>query len=85
MNFDQREFEKRLFDWSANLPFSFFDDKESANVFEYLHEKANVPKRKKMRALSKSCFKETQEIYFDILNKKSARSSICLKSWLPAT
>lgn len=70
-------------DWVIKkyLPFRFFDDEDTQNVFKYLRSEATVPKRGQLKNLIFKRFEEVRDIVLQILQKNSSKISFTLDGW----
>lgn len=63
------------------LSFSFFDDKETQDLFHYLNPKANLPLRNELHSLTKTRYSEMEKIVLNILQNNSSKISYTLDGW----
>lgn len=63
------------------LPFNFFDDEDTQNVFHYLRREAEIPKRMQMKSIIVKRFEETQKVVFAILRENTSKLSFTIDGW----
>lgn len=81
--FSQVKLNSLVSDWIIikYLPFSFFDDESTQNIFKYLQSEAVIPKRGQLKSLIFDRFKETQAIVLQILQSNNSKISFTLDGW----
>ena len=85
--FEQGKFNEKLIKWVVKkyLPYNFFDDDDSQDLFHYLNPSAILPLRSQLKALIENQFTKKHEIIMSILRSNLSKISFTLDGWTSIT
>lgn len=83
MPFKQEYFNDMIVDWVASkyLPFSFFNDEKTQNIFFYINKHAKVPKKTELRTLCAERFTKLQSRAMNLLQNNDSKISFTIDGW----
>lgn len=83
ITFSQEKFDAMLIDWTAKkyIPFSFFDDQSTQDLFHYLNPNVNIPKHGGIRSKTLERFYKMQKVVFEILQNNDSNISFTIDGW----
>lgn len=73
----------KVVDWTTSkyLPFSFFEDQKTQELFHYLKPEVNLPLRSFLKSQCEKRFQEKQEVVLKILLENSSKISFTIDGW----